>query len=139
MKKLLSLIAFTAITFTVQAQETVYRSEMPSGARSLLSKFRSPFHHAVRMDTDDATIYNITLNDNTEIKFADNGSLTIVDGKGKPIPYKFLNKPIAEYVKTNYANDSITRVEMCDSECRLALSNGKALKFDSKGKFIANN
>lgn len=126
-------------SLSLQAQETVYRSEIPSGARSLLSKFRSPFHHAVKQNTEEATIYNITLNDKTEIKFADNGSLTVVDGKGKPIPYKFLDKTIVEYMKENYANDSITRVEMCDSECKLALSNGKALKFDSSGKFIANN
>lgn len=139
MKTVLSFAALFIFAFSVNAQETVYRSEMPSGARSLLSKFRSPFHHAVKLEAEDATIYNITLNDNTEIKFTDNGSLTIVDGKGKPIPYKFLNKPIAEYVRTNYANDSITRVEMCDSECKLALSNGTALKFDNKGKFIANN
>jgi len=139
MKTVLSIAALFLFTICATAQETVYRSEMPSGARSLLSKFRSPFHHAVKEESDNITFYNITLNDNTEIKFADNGSLTIVDGKGKPIPYKFLNKPIVEYVKTNYTNDSITRIEMCDSECRLALSNGKALKFDNNGQLIANN
>lgn len=139
MKLLLVTAGLFIASLSLQAQETVYRSEMPSGARSLLSKFKSPFHHAVKLNTEDATIYSITLNDNTEIKFADNGSLTVVDGKGKPIQYKFLNKPIIEYMKANYANDSITRVEMCDTECKLALSNGKALKFDNKGKFIANN
>ncbi|ALM48396.1 hypothetical protein AMR72_05480 [Flavobacterium psychrophilum] len=139
MKLLLLTAGLFIASLSLQAQETVYRSEIPSGARSLLSKFRSPFHHAVKQDTEEATIYNITLNDKTEIKFADNGSLTVVDGKGKPIPYKFLDKTIVEYMKENYANDSITRVEMCDSECKLALSNGKALKFDSSGKFIANN
>lgn len=139
MKLLLITATLFIASLSVQAQETVYRSEIPSGARSLLSKFKSPFHHAVKQDTEEATIYNITLNDKTEIKFADNGSLTVVDGKGKPIPYKFLDKPIIEYMKANYANDSITKVEMCDSECKLALSNGKALKFDSSGKFIANN
>lgn len=139
MKLLLLTAGLFIASLSLQAQETVYRSEIPSGARSLLSKFKSPFHHAVKQDTDDATVYNIFLNDKTEIKFINNGSLTIVDGKGKPIPYKFLNKPIVEYVRANYANDSITRVEMCDSECKLALSNGTALKFDNKGKFIANN
>lgn len=139
MKLLLLTAGLFIASLSLQAQETVYRSEIPSGARSLLSKFRSPFHHAVKQDTEEATIYNITLNDKTEIKFADNGSLTVVDGKGKPIPYKFLDKTIVEYMKENYANDSITRVELCDSECKLALSNGKALKFDSSGKFIANN
>ncbi|MCO6148506.1 PepSY-like domain-containing protein [Flavobacterium sp. NRK1] len=143
MKTLLSAIALFACTLTMQAQqETVYRSEIPSKARSFLaSYFRSPFNHAVRATDDISTIYEIVLNDKTLIQFSEKGIWTLVDGKGKPVPYKFLDKPIVEYIKANHANEAVTRIERCNSECRLALSNGNAvkLKFDAQGTLVVGN
>lgn len=140
MKMMLTTAAVLLLAFSAQCQETVYRSEIPSKARSFLaSNFRSPFKHAVKDFDDEATIYGITLNDKTEIQFFENGAWRLVDGKGKPVPYKFLDKQIVEYMRANYANETVTRIERCNSECRVALSNGQGLKFDSKGSLIASS
>ena len=143
MKILLSAIALFACAVTMQAQqETVYRSEIPSKARSFLaSYFRSPFNHAVRATDDTATVYEIVLNNKTVIQFSEKGIWTVIDGKGNAVPYKFLEKPIVEYIKANHANEAITRIERCNSECRLALSDGKAvkLKFDAQGTLVVGN
>jgi len=141
MKTVLSIAALFLFTISATAQETVYRSELPSKVRSFLSNFRSPLNHAVRLtdDDNDSTSYSIILNNNTEIKFAEDGKWTLIDGKGNTVPYSYLEKPIVEYLKTNHGKNCVTKVEICDSECRLALNNGQALKFDNKGNVIANN
>lgn len=140
MKYLLLLTALFITSLSAQAQQTVYRSEIPSKARSFLaSNFRSPFHHAVKQFGEEITFYDIILNDKTQIKFSEKGSWTMIDGKGKAIPYSYLDKSIVEYIKANHAKDKVTRVEICDSECRLALSSGKALNFDTKGTLLTAN
>lgn len=138
MKMILTTAAVMLFAFSAQCQETVYRSEIPSKARSFIaSNFRSPFNHAVKDTDDEATVYGITLNDKTEIQFFENGAWRLVDGKGKPVPYKFLDKQIVDYMRQNHANETVTRIERCESECRVALSNGKGLKFDSSGNLVA--
>lgn len=143
MKLLLAAMALFIATLSAQAQEEemVYRSEIPSKARSFLSNFRSPFHHAVREIDETKTTYDIVLNDKTEIKFSENGLWTLVDGKGKAIPYKFLGKFVKEYLQTNHADAVVTRIERCNSVCKVALSNGEGLKFqfDANGTLLAAN
>ena len=142
MKTVLSIAALFLFVISANAQENVYRSELPSKVRSFLaSNFKSPFNHAVRLTDDDteSTSYSIILNNNTEIKFAEDGKWKTIDGKGNTVPYSYLEKPIVEYLKTNHGKNCVTRVEICDSECRLALNNGQALKFDSKGNVVSNN
>jgi hypothetical protein len=141
MKSLLSAVALFIAVLSAQAQEqeTLYRSELPSKVRSFLTNFKSPFHHAVRQIDEDTTTYGITLNDRTEIKFSENGIWTMIDGKGKAVPLKFLGKSFQEYVKTNLKDIAVTRIERCDSGCKMALSNGQGLQFefDAKGTVIA--
>jgi hypothetical protein len=144
MKVLLSAAALFIAVLTTQAQEkeTIYRSDLPSKARSFLTNFKSPLHHAVRATDENATTYGIVLNNKTEIKFADNGLWMLIDGKGNPVPYKFLDKPLIEYIKTNYANTTVTRIERCNAECKLALSNGDVFKYHLNGEgalIVASN
>lgn len=146
MKLLLAVTALFIAILSAQAQEEmVYRSEIPSKARSFLSNFRSPFHHAVRETDETKTTYDIVLNDKTEIKFSESGLWTLVDGKGKAVPYKFLGKSVKEYLQTNYADVVVTRIERCkekcNSICKLAFSDGQVLKFqfDANGTLLAAN
>src|SRR5688572_10468501 len=101
MKLLITITAAFILTLSAQAQEqeTLYRSELPSKVRSFLTYFKSPFHHAVKEIDETKTTYDIVLNDKTLIQFSDKGTWTLIDGKGKAVPYKFLDKPIREYIK----------------------------------------
>ena len=143
MKSLLSAAALFIAVLSAQAQEqeTVYRSELPSKVRSFLTNFKSPFNHAIKATDDASTTYDITLNDRTEIQFSENGIWTLVDGKGKAVPLKFLGKSLQQYIKENHAGAVVTRIERCNSECKLALSDGQGLKFkfDDKGKLLAQH
>jgi hypothetical protein len=141
MKLLLSAAALfvTVLSVKAQEQETLYRSELPSKVRSFLTYFKSPLHHAVRATDESSTTYDIVLNNKTEIQFAENGSWTIIDGKGNAVPYKFLDKPIQEYIKNNGKNVVVTKIERTDSECKLALSNGQNCHFGANGTLLVAN
>ena len=141
MKSLLSAAALFIAVLSVQAQEqeTLYRSELPSKVRSFLTYFKSPFHHAVKASDDTSTTYGIVLNNKTEIQFAENGLWTLIDGKGNAVPFKFLDKPIQEYLKTNRKDLVVTKIERCNSKCKLAFSNGQNCQFDANGTLLAAN
>lgn len=143
MKVLLSAAALFIAVLSAQAQdqESVYRSELPSKVRSFLTNFKSPFHHAIKQTDETQISYGIVLNNKTEIKFSDKGIWMLIDGKGNPVPYKFLDKPLIEYINTKYTNTSVTRIERCNSECKLALSNGEVFKYhlDQKGILVVAN
>lgn len=141
MKLLLSATALFIAVLSVQAQETetLYRSELPSKVRSFLTNFKSPFHHAVKAGDNSSATYDIILNDKTEIQFAENGLWTLIDGKGKELPFKFLEKPIQDYIKTNHKDLVLTKIERHNSECRLAFSNGQNCKFDVNGTLLTSN
>ena len=134
--KLLCSLLFTICCFTLQAQEeSVMRAELPSGVRKFLAKnFRSPFHHAIKQQYNNNTIYyNIVLNDQTKIEFTQDGTWKTIDGKGKPVKCKFLGKDITNYVLANYPTEGITRVEAGKSQYKLHLTDGTLLKFDMNG------
>jgi hypothetical protein len=134
-KKLLCVIITVIGTMTMQAQgEQVMRAEIPSGAKHFLSKyFRSPFHHAIRGIEEDVITYDIVLNDKTKIEFSEAGIWKEIDGKGKTIPCKFLQKEILDYVSTKYPNETITKIGLNESNYNIKLSNGHDLVFDFKG------
>lgn len=141
MKLLLSTATLFVAVLTAQAQEeeTLYRSELPSKVRSFLTYFKSPFHHAVKESSDTSTTYDIILNNKTEIQFAENGLWTLIDGKGNAVPFKFLDKPIQEYIKSNHKDLVVTRIERHNSECKLAFSNGQKCQFDANGTLLVAN
>lgn len=128
-------IMLSALTY---AQEVpVVRAEIPSEARQFLSgHFKSPFHHAIKDIERNNIKYEVVLNDNTEIEFDAGGKWKEVDGKGKAIPYTFIQKQIVDYVKNQYPKESITKIEVEPDRYEVELSNGLDLRFNATGEFI---
>lgn len=80
--------------------------------------------------------YDVTLNDGTEIDFEAGGDWDNVDCKTKAVPEALVPKAISEYVKANYAQLLITKIDKDRNGFDIDLSNGSELKFDLNGKFL---
>lgn len=138
MKTILPFIAAIATVFSAGAQEApIEFSGLPSEARSFIkTNFSSPFHHGIKEVESRKVSYEAVLNDNTEIEFDDSGRWKEVDGKGKAVPAALIQRPIQDYVKTNYQKQSIVKIERSDLAYEVKLSKGVELVFDPRGTFV---
>lgn len=136
-KILYTITGFMLNALTYAQEVPVVRAEIPSEARHFLSDhFKSPFHHAIKDIERNTITYEVVLNDNTEIEFDSGGNWKEVDGKGKAIPYTFIQKQIIDYVKSEYPKEIITKIEVEPDKYEVELSNGLDLRFNAMGAFI---
>ena len=80
--------------------------------------------------------YDIYLSDGTEIDFDANNQWDNVDCHCKAVPAALIPQAIATYVKNNYQNIAITKIDKDYQGFDIELANGLDLNFDSSGRFL---
>jgi hypothetical protein len=143
MKTKLNLITclLVALTFglSASAQKTVItKSNLPVNAQTFLKNHfagQEP-NHILQDKEIFSTDYKVQFANNIEVEFDAKGNWKEVDGNHTAIPTTLIPKSIASYVKTNFANTSITKIDKGGWGYEVNLSNGIELEFNSKGKFL---
>ncbi|MBQ9556398.1 MAG: PepSY-like domain-containing protein [Muribaculaceae bacterium] len=79
--------------------------------------------------------YDVYLNDGTQIDFDVNDQWEKVESM-KGVPAFFIPQAIATYVKSNYQNMTITKVNKEHHGYEIELANGLDLNFDNSGRFL---
>ena len=79
--------------------------------------------------------YDVYLSDGTQVDFDANNQWEKVESM-KGVPAFFIPKAIATYVKSNYQNLAITKVNKEYHGYEIELANGLDLNFDNSGRFI---
>ena len=79
--------------------------------------------------------YDVYLNDGTQIDFDANNQWEKVESM-KGVPAFFIPKGVASYVKSNYQNMVITKINKEYHGYDVELANGLELKFDRSGNFM---
>ena len=79
--------------------------------------------------------YDVYLNDGTKVDFDTNNQWDQVESM-KGVPAYFIPKGIANYVRSNYQNMTITKVNKEYNIYEIELANGLDLNFDSPGRFL---
>lgn len=79
--------------------------------------------------------YDVYLNDGTKVDFDANNQWDQVESM-KGVPAYFIPKGIANYVRSNYQNMTITKVNKEYHGYEIELANGLDLNFDSSGRFL---
>ena len=90
----------------------------------------------VDVDHDHGLKYNIYLSDGTEIDFDANNQWDKVDCHNKAVPAALIPQAIATYVKSNYQNMAITKIDKEYNGYEIELANGLDLNFDNSGRFL---
>lgn len=136
--KLLFCIFFSFLTTISFAQETpATLQQLPEQARNFLKdNFKSPFHHAIKEVKGTTIIYDVYLNDETEIEFDETGRWVEIDGKTKSLPTKLIQKRIIDYVNLKYPKNSVVKMERQATQYEIGLSNDVDLIFDAMGSFV---
>ena len=74
--------------------------------------------------------YDVVLQNGTKLEFDKKGNLTEVDCKQDIVPAQLIPQAIRNYLKDNYAGQSVKKIEMNKNEYEVELVNGLDLTFN---------
>ncbi|MGQ8869762.1 PepSY-like domain-containing protein [Myroides sp. TSA_177.3] len=122
----------------VQAKDVIItKNELPKKALAFMdTHFNGKTIQTVEKDADFLSVsYKVTFADRIEIEFDKGGEWDEVDGNRNPLPTSFILEPIVTYVKTNYPEAHIIKIEKETRLYEVKLDNGLELEFSTSGAF----
>lgn len=143
MKKFLSMIVLALATVQFAFAGDVITQDvkqLPLTARNFINQyFSKPQVSHIKIETNilQSKKYEVLLTDRTEIDFDSNGNWTEVDCKKVAVPGALIPVSVKEYVKTNFPQEIITKIERGRNGVEVELGNDYSLKFNNKGKFVS--
>ena len=111
---------------------------LPAKAQTLLTKHFS--NQKVVLATIESNVigknYDVVLKNGTKLEFDKKGNLTEIDCKQGTVPTQFIPQAIKNYLKANYARQSVKKIEMNKNEYEVELTNGLDLTFNKHFQLI---
>ena len=141
MKKVISVCAVLLLTLGVacaNADRPIKINEMPATAQSFL-KTHFPNAKISFAKVDDELIskeYEVMLADGTKLEFASNGNWEDVDCRYGEVPAAIIPAAIKDYVKANYPDERVLKIERDRRGYDLKLSNRLELKFNNDFEIV---
>lgn len=133
------LILVFASSISLQAKDIpITVTQLPAKAQTLL-KTHFPKQNVVYVIKDQGLIntdYEVKLDNFTDIEFDANGNWTEVDGDDRAIPTGFIPNSIVTYVKSNFPNMNITKIEKSRRKYEVELNGDIEIEFDLNGNFL---
>lgn len=80
--------------------------------------------------------YDVVLQNGTKLEFDKKGNLTEIDCKQGTVPTLLIPQAIKNYLKENYAGQSVKKIEMNKNEYEVELANGLDLTFNKHFQLI---
>ena len=80
--------------------------------------------------------YDVVLQNGTKLEFDKKGTLTEIDCKQDIVPAQLIPQAIRNYLKDNYAGQSVKKIEMNKNEYEVELVNGLDLTFNKHFQLI---
>ena len=80
--------------------------------------------------------YDVVLQNGTKLEFDKKGNLTEIDCKQGIVPVELIPQAIKNYLKDNYAGQSVKKIEMNKNEYEVELTNGLDLTFNKHFQLI---
>ena len=111
---------------------------LPIKAQTLLSNHF--YNQKVMIATIESGIinksYDVVLQNGTKLEFDKKGNLTEIDCKQGIVPALLIPQAIKNYLKDNYAGQSVRKIEMNKNEYEVELTNGLDLTFNKHFQLI---
>lgn len=140
MKKLVFLLVclFTLHTAQADNDKPIQVSQMPQQAQVFVKQFFSNHKVAlakVESDFFDKS-YEVVFTDGSKVGFDKKGNWKEVDCKHGFVPVSIVPAAIQSYVKANYPNTSIIKIDKDKKDYEVKLASRIELKFDMKFNLI---
>lgn len=112
--------------------------KLPQPAKELINKY-FPDEKISYIEIDEellTTTYDVVFVSGTEIEFIRDGELKEIDTKFTTVPDALIPPAILRYVKSNFSESNITKIEKKKRTYEIELSNHLDLEFDKDGNFL---
>ena len=123
----------TVLSASTDARDRVIKvKDLPAPARSLVKNhFKGRMIVKAEKESNlNGVSYEVTLSNGDEIKFNCKGGWMEIDCKTDAVPVSVVPNAIAVYVKKNYHNVKINKIERGRLSYEVELSNGVDIHFD---------
>ena len=139
MKKLTILITLIVLSLSARADDRpIGFNELPKEAQTFIHKhFANTRLSYATMDAEiHKTDYEVHLDNGTKLEFDGKGNWTEVANKTSQVPSSIVPEGIANYVKQNYPDTRIVKLERNTFRYDVELSNRLELEFDLNSRFL---
>lgn len=141
MKKLILLCAcLFAANVAVQADndKPIKVNQLPAKAQEFMRQHFAASKVAIAKSESElfSKTYTVIFTSGDKLDFDGKGIWTEVDCKQSTVPVKIVPVAILNYVKTNYPQANILKIEHSEKRYEVKLSNKLELEFDSKFNII---
>ena len=136
---LATLLCMMLQTMSAVAHEKLIPPEqLPATAKAFVQQtFPGQMIEYAIIDTDfSKTSYELCLNNGVEMEFDMNGEWYMVDCNYDPVPQQIIPPVIANYVSTNYSEQTIVKIDKKSEGYSINLSNDVEIRFGSNGQVI---
>lgn len=142
MKKILFVLALIFVHFQVSCAGDIITHDtkkLPVTARTFISTYFTKAqvsHIKIESELFQTKKYEVLLTDRTEIDFDRNGEWIEVDCDHARVPLGLIPPYISEYLKNNFPDAFVVKIERKRREIEVDLNNDYSLTFNFKGELI---
>ena len=126
------------IVANVGKDKPIAVNALPAKAQTLLSKHFN--NQKVMLATIESGVitrsYDVVLRNGTKLEFDKKGNLTEIDCKQGIVPSQLIPQAIKNYLKTNYTEHAVKKIEIDKNEYEVELTNGLDLTFNKHFQLI---
>lgn len=135
---LISLLFSTMAIFADNEKVTRDKAVLPAVSQNFLSEHFGQTkisHIKIESNLLGVKEYDVILTNGINVEFTKSGEWREIDARHSSIPLAVLPASIADYIKTNFAENIVISAEKNTREYEIKLNNDLELKFDSYGNF----
>ena len=135
MKKLLilTLLLIVSSTFACNARPITFNNLPQKAQQFINTHFKNVEMFSAKYDDGE---YEVILKNGTKIEFTRQGEWKDVDCQTSEVPSTIVPAAIRNYVKTQFPNNFIVKIELNHNGYDIELDNDFDLKFDKTGNFL---
>ena len=122
---------------TFAAYRLISKEQLPAAAQAFIQKtFPGQTISYAKIDFDGRKTYEVRLNNGTEVEFDKSGTWDKVDCNYSAVPANLVPANIADYVKSNFPDAVIVKIDKERYGYDIELSNDLELKFNKSGQML---
>ena len=135
MKKLLilTLLLIVSSTFACNDRPITFNNLPQKAQQFINTHFKNVEMFSAKYDDGE---YEVILKNGTKIEFTRQGEWKDVDCQTSEVPSTIVPSAIRNYVKTQFPNNFIVKIELNHNGYDIELDNDFDLKFDKTGNFL---
>ena len=134
-----ALIGLMAKSMACKANDNmVFAENLPTKAKVFVQHNfpRLSVAYAEKRASNQGMVYEVSLNDGTEVEFGQNGAWGMIDCKWEAVPASLMPTTLSSFVEKQFADSKVVKLYRGDNGYVAALSNGISLKFDQEGRLV---